>query len=119
MGFCSHEALKHSLPRDYKEFAFLMKASGNLAYFSFFNTELKQKPGLVQADTISTVKYEIIFSDIPNIGHWLSGPTPLGVQKAFEARIKKDGILDESEFIKPNYVKNPSVSVKKPSIDKS
>lgn len=110
MGFCSHKALHHSLLGAHKTVDFVMKASGNLVYFSSFegeNSSLK----LVGIEEVELDKANV-FSDIENIGNKIEGPTPAGIQHAFMARLKENGIVDESEFIKPNYVKNPSVSLK-------
>lgn len=108
MGFCSHAALNHSLPQNApKNVVFLMKASGDLAYFSepFKGTSIE----VVRVDEIKTDC--IIYTDILTVlGAYLPGPTAKGVQKAFFERIKEVGIVDESDVIKPNYVKNPSIS---------
>jgi tRNA threonylcarbamoyl adenosine modification protein YeaZ len=121
MGFCSHQALAQSVDKNEQAFRFFMKASGSLGYFSSF---LRQGGILTIQDQIQVLPSSDlltegakIFSDMPdNFEHIkkaqiqsLLGPSSAGVMRAAALRLTSP-IIDESDFIKPNYVKPPNVS---------
>ncbi len=119
MGVCSHRALHLStecLSNVY------MKASGDVGYLSHSgHSDIK----LVSlTDVPNEVSNEaVIYSDqadrlqqivAPSIVvNDLRGPNVSGLHRAALERVRRTGIVDEIDFIKPNYVKPPSVSVPK------
>ncbi len=123
MGFCSHDALSFSC--EAQDFAIYMKASGELGYLTLFNEGHKVAlPRVVALDSLQEQlnKGSLIFSDqterinakFPNHFnlHHISGPQPTGIVTAARERLAlAKGLIDERSFIKPNYVKAPSVSL--------
>jgi tRNA threonylcarbamoyl adenosine modification protein YeaZ len=115
MGFCSHEAIALSYPD--LDALVLSKASGDLCYISSFKSH-KYGPELTHKDNIiNYLKYSNkIISNIElaiathEIIPFL-GPSPQGLQRASFAKYQRLGkIIDEINYIKPNYIKDPSVS---------
>lgn len=123
MGFCSHQALAQSVDQNQPSFRLFMKASGPLGYFSSFLREgsilTMQEPIKVLPLSDLSIKGAKIFSDIPDNFDQdkaeiksLRGPSPAGVMQAASLRLSSP-IIDESDFIKPNYIKPPNVSAPK------
>lgn len=118
MGFCSHKALAYSHQQRDKKITLICKASGDLVYTSTYQEQnntlietthcvvISKKEAFEQRDNNS-----LIISNFDDI----KGPTPLGIVTTCLEKLTLDGIKDESDFIKPNYIKSPSVSTPKSS----
>jgi tRNA threonylcarbamoyl adenosine modification protein YeaZ len=130
MGFCSHLALAYSCSDLEKkdDFTLFMKASGDLGYFTEFSMVngflINKAPTKVLSihDLFAHVKEgSTIFSDqqdkLSLLNNGLSyetilGPDPEGTKNAALYRMHSVGsFIDESNFIKPNYVKPPNASI--------
>lgn len=128
MGFCSHDALAYATKHT-NDFSLFMRASGDLGYFTsyqvFGDESCKIAPTrVVHAHDVAVHlgNNETMFTDyqwsvapIDETKHRIeriTGPSPRAVAYAARMRIHA-GIVDESTFIKPNYVKEPSVSLPK------
>jgi tRNA threonylcarbamoyl adenosine modification protein YeaZ len=118
MGFCSHQAIAYSWP-DLPGGHIFMKAAGLLGYFSTFShggtLELSDIAVIAKDDMAAADQMPILsdFGDSPLTVPCL-GPEPEGVRQAFLAKLRLGGLVDESLSIKPNYVKDPSVTPPKP-----
>lgn len=119
MGFSSHRAFAHT--HELSNISISTKASGDLCYLTSFvsNTEISYV--VPKSDIINSLKNSQIlitnldFDSISSIRIIKSyGPEAKGIQKACLQRLAELGqIVDEIAYIKPNYVKAPSVSVPK------
>jgi tRNA threonylcarbamoyl adenosine modification protein YeaZ len=125
MGFCSHQAIAFSLDTCFlpKLLSIATKASGDLCYLSSYdnNQELVNSPEVIakreilatlssQSLLVTNLDFENLPSDMSVIK--CQGPTAQGLQKAALSKLKlHEHIIDESAYIKPNYIKNPSVSI--------
>lgn len=121
MGFCSHRALLDF----YKDCFIYMKASGDLGYLSGFSFKdgqmiMSLSSKVVPMSELSNLLPEgaLLLSDqadklsIP--AQRIVGPMAQGIFAACAKRL--DAIIDEKSFIKPNYVKPPSVTLPAPKI---
>lgn len=133
MGFCSHGALAHTTGHT-EPYALFMKASGELGYLTEYQvvrgeTVAVSPPRVVAMHVLPSVlarSSSTIFTDYTcgltalDLPHHrverIAGPSPRAVMRAALARMHH-GFIDESITIKPNYVKDPSVS--RPKIDPS
>jgi len=121
MGFCSHQAIALSVASGQERLSIVMKASGEFFYVSNYAlTDGMMKP---VAETLVRTLREVSLSglcltDQPELVQTLHpdaiieqvlGPSTQGVYQAARAA-KKHDIHDQSAFIKPNYIKPPSVS---------
>ncbi len=125
MGFCSHRAISESFS-EYSSKWIITKASGDLSYLSFFNEQGQQQETQVEDYKQALAKItpgSLVISDIDLrqecaerglLFRSTHGPSALGIITAAYAKLK-DGLLDESQIIKPNYIKNPNVSLPKKS----
>jgi tRNA threonylcarbamoyl adenosine modification protein YeaZ len=113
MGFCSHRALVRSK----NDCAIFMKASGDLGYLTCFSVkELVKIKTPSQVVALSDVKDKVLglelFSDQAEkfdfFAQKITGPTALGIYEACMENLP--GFVDQKSFIKPNYVKPPSVT---------
>ncbi len=116
MGFCSHRALAYSHMASNTNLAIVAKASGDLVYL----TKFAQESGLLKEIEPSTVidKNDISFqlsSDFLIISDLNSNLSATGMAQACLDKITISNIVDESISIKPNYIKNPNVSLPKNS----
>ena len=131
MGFCSHAALAYSLPDIHFGLrAVLMKASGPWCYLSLY--EMKSGRLCPRIDTQEITKEEVlkivpknalVISDILFTKEDLAanerqlvrmeGPTARGIELALGPQnlfIEGGWVFkDESQVIKPNYIRAPSV----------
>lgn len=123
MGFCSHRALAYS-SSGMGDLAVMTKASGNLVYLTKFKRELNTLIKINQ--TIVIDKNEaldkhldgfLILSDLElgNETIFSQGPSAAAMVRACLDKIAINGVVDESSFIKPNYIKGPNISVPKNS----
>lgn len=130
MGFCSHRALLGS-KAIFKPCSIVMKASGDWCYMTTYvqalNEELCEKapPAEMLAHEIQAQfsPQTLLLSDVSWDKEALSranvalipcnGPNALGVKAAAFARLRESPVEDESNVIKPNYVRAPSVTCKK------
>jgi tRNA threonylcarbamoyl adenosine modification protein YeaZ len=106
MGFCSHRALAYSH----------LASNKNLAIV----TKFAQESGFLKEIEPSTVidKNDISFqlsSDFLIISDLNSNLSATGMAQACLDKITISNIVDESISIKPNYIKNPNVSLPKNS----
>ncbi len=114
MSFCSHQALL----REVKDCFIFMKASGDLGYLSGYKNGAQSLPSQViaLADVEKYVSKDVNlltdqaekFQEFLNVQEIL-GPTSSGIFLSCHSKLQK--IADEKSFIKPNYIKPPSVSV--------
>jgi len=122
MAFCSHQALAWSIAEEEQVFTIFMKASGMLGYVSEFvrEGELIKQQGTTLVLSADDVTGHKIFTDMPesikkvpkNMIHGLFGPSALGIAQVTARRLSLP-IFDESDLIKPNYIKPPNVSLPK------
>lgn len=119
MGFCSHQAFAYS--EELKNIYVATKASGDLCYLTSFGSDREASRVVLKSDIISNLKssaFLITNLDFEPISHVQViksyGPGAKGMQKACLLRLAELGhVIDEINYIKPNYVKAPSVSVPK------
>jgi tRNA threonylcarbamoyl adenosine modification protein YeaZ len=120
MGFCSHRALMYSHSKPHVKTALVTKASGNLCYFSLFEG-IKQSIELLDVHEISQrlESLNLVLSDtdlelsLPL--KIIKGPNANGILQALVERLSHDNFADEKDFIKPNYIKEATVSQPKKS----
>lgn len=130
MGFCSKLALALSQTTKDERCYVFMKASGDLGYLTGFGLvdggfrkTLPTKVISIADLPDQTMDGATIFSDLTEkisllnlrskIEH-VHGPTAEGLRKAALHRLCEVGsLVDESDFLKPNYVKMPNVSMPK------
>jgi len=121
MGFCSHRAFVffENLEKQ-KNIYVATKASGDLCYVSCFGLNPQATRVVPRSEILGTIQNSsdlitnLDFEQAPMQIIQQSGPSPRGVQEACLARILDLGeIVDEINYIKPNYVKAPSVSIPK------
>ncbi len=118
MGFCSHKALAYSHAQDHKKLTLICKASGDLVYT---NSYINNGSVLSETKACVVIDKKEAFLESDKDAHIISnleeikGPTALGIMKACLEKITAYGIKDESDVIKPNYIKGPSVSLPKSS----
>lgn len=127
MGFCSHKALALSVERDGIIYI-AMKASGDWCYLSSYKkagdelltikepTELKKNEIYDLLENGSLLLSDVILDeeDLKKKAIELvltNGPDVLGVMKT--VRVFLNNVLDQSDFIKPNYVRAPNVTINK------
>lgn len=113
MSFCSHRALI----RSNKDCSVFMRASGHLGYLTRYTAQngilIGSVTELVPMDELKKwVGEEPIFSDraeeLFNLSaQKICGPSAQGIYEACLLRLSS-GLVDEKDFIKPNYVKAPS-----------
>ncbi|USN50194.1 MAG: tRNA (adenosine(37)-N6)-threonylcarbamoyltransferase complex dimerization subunit type 1 TsaB [Myxococcales bacterium] len=124
MGFSSSLALAYSCDKLHDSSSVITKASGNLVYFSGFSkkdSQLYQYSQTLVVDKNEALKHaassSLVISDQDSGPQSLTllGPSSSGVVHACLDRVNEFGIIDESETIKPNYIKPPSVSTSKKS----
>ena len=118
MGFCSHRAMAYSEFSDLNNIYIATKASGDLCYLTSFessqtNYKLASKSNILELahnNLITNLELENSHINIINS----QGPTSVGIQRACLYKLKQiNNIIDESDYIKPNYIKSPSVSIPK------
>lgn len=126
LGFCSHEAIAHSFS-DLKNLSLIAKASGSLVYFSAFNEarHLIDKTQVIEktkAAKLALTSQCSIISDVnldPDLNEsqyqLIVGPKAEGLVKLLKKQIDMGPLINQSTHIKPNYVKGPNISLKKPS----
>jgi tRNA threonylcarbamoyladenosine biosynthesis protein TsaB len=133
MGFCSQLALAYSVINTCGHYYIFMKASGDLGYFSEFRliggtlhivASTSVMPLIDVCKEINPLS--VIFSDqakkiatldLPVKVLEIHGPTDQGIIAAALNTMKnKKGFIDESDFIKPNYIKAPSISLPKKNL---
>lgn len=125
MGFCSHDALFYS--QNSNSLSLFMKASGNLGYFTRYDKGERKGYEVIEVkEFFFRTENGLIITDKPNmLGNEekrssvveVQGPSAVGIKKAcLDALHIAGGVRDESSFIKPNYVKPPSVSYPKKQI---
>lgn len=124
MGFCSHQALASSVLDSFENLSVAMKASGDLCYLTHIkpvwqSTELILKQDISaklpdNTQLVSNLIIDNLESDKKIILTKSDGPSEFGIQKALCHRLLQEGqIIDESDYIKPNYIKGANVSVPK------
>lgn len=114
MGFCSHQALL----LDKQDCFIFMKASGEQGYLSGYKNGQQTLPfqvvALADIEKYMSKNASLLTDQAEKIPGFLNikkilGPNASGVFLACLPLLDK--IIDEKSFIKPNYVKPPSVSV--------
>jgi tRNA threonylcarbamoyl adenosine modification protein YeaZ len=123
MGFCSHRAFASGYDeKEIKNIYVATKASGDLCYLTSFGLDAKESSVVSKSEITSNLKdssclitnldfeQEIYTKIITSYG-----PSFTGMQKACLHKLSKLGgqVIDEINYIKPNYVKAPSVSTPK------
>ncbi len=113
MGFCSHQAIEASYPSVPEPRYIIMKASGSLCYVSLH--------GLIEVKELEQALEEIpagsrVISDLVLSTDVIAcqGPSAEGMLRVVKNRLS-GGLIDESQLIKPNYIKAPNVSLPKKS----
>ena len=126
MGFCSHRALASSIQSLNKNYTIAMKASGDWCYVTRYenisnNLIETSAPEELLKDNIfsSTSADSLIITDLSFAKENqfsftpILGPNAIGIKEAFWNRISFLGeIQDESDKLRPNYVRAPSVTIK-------
>lgn len=131
MGFCSHRALAHSLAEadNLESICVAMKASGDLCYLTSFHdpmgqTKLVHKQDLwaelaAHSQLLSNLHLEQAESQSTITITKTHGPSAEGMRKAICYKLSQVGqLIDESDHIKPNYIKGANVSLPKDSANK-
>ena len=121
MGFCSHEAFAYSYELENNNYkAIATKASGDLCYLTNFGLTTEASRVVPKSDIINNLNNSVLITNLdfePSLAIQIIksyGPGPTGIQKACLGKLAKLGqIVDEINYIKPNYVKAPSVSLNK------
>lgn len=128
VGFCSHRALASAGPMG--PIAVVMKASGDWCYMTQYLRsdealiEIKAPREILKDQVLKSLKAgTCLISDVAFEQEALSrasislvfsqGPSSLGLHQALKPFFAGAQILDESDFIKPNYVRAPSVTMPK------
>lgn len=126
MGFCSHRALASSVQSVNKKYTVAMKASGDWCYVTRYENisnniiEISPPEELLKNNILnSTSANSTIITDLNFTGEKqflfapLFGPNSVGIKEAFWDRLSFLGVIqDESDMLRPNYVRAPSVTVK-------
>lgn len=129
MGFCSHLAIANSLPQTESVYVF-MKASGNLGYLTKFG-QINHYINVIDSTKVVDISElmncidkntSIICDQLDKLSLVVGpqvrliktfGPTPQGIFKVVQGKLRNGSMVDESNLIKPNYVKAPNISMPK------
>lgn len=128
MGFCSHRAIIGSYEQK-NPCTVAMKASGDWCYVTHYALSDEARiyeqrapaEGLKHEMVQSFAANSVVISDLSLDAQALAergikvqgtlGPSVKGLKDAVFARLERDAVCDESDFLKPNYVRSPSVTL--------
>lgn len=126
MGFCSHRALACTYKPE-ASLAIVMKASGDWCYLTPYERssheliELEPPREILKNEVLASLPpHSILLSDLSFAPQDLAqkslglvatlGANASGIKQALQPLFKSGHIRDESMFLKPNYVRAPSVT---------